>query len=100
MHKTGGVGVEECPVICDKVYKIVMRPAMMYGQCHCLLTKRQEAKVEVLTFSLVVSRMDWRGEQFGDKVIIETCLRWFRRAESGHMGQRMQKEYLRGGSGY
>lgn len=34
-------------VICDKVYKIVMRPAMMYGQCHCLLTKRQEAKVEV-----------------------------------------------------
>lgn len=68
-------------MICDKVYKIVMRPAMMYGQCHCLLTKRQEAKVEVLTFSLVVSRMDWRGEQFGDKVIIETCLRWFRRAE-------------------
>lgn len=22
------------------------------------------------------------GEQFGDKVIIETCLRWFRRAEA------------------
>ena len=59
-------------VICDrrvparekgKVYKVVVRSAMLYGLETGALTKRQEAEIEVaelkmLRFSLGVSRMD------------------------------------------
>ena len=59
-------------VICDrrvsarvkgKVYKMVVRPAMLYGLEAVALTKRQEAELEVaelkmLRFSLGVMRMD------------------------------------------
>ncbi len=59
-------------VICDrrvparmkgKVYKMVVRPAMLSGLEAVLLTKRQEKELEVaelkmLQFSLVVMRMD------------------------------------------
>ena len=59
-------------VICDrrvparvkgKVYKVAVRPAMLYGLATVPLTKRQEAEMEVaelkmLRFSLGVTRMD------------------------------------------
>ena len=59
-------------VICDrkvparvkgKVYKVAVRPAMLYGLETVSLTKRQEAEMEVaelkmLRFSLGVTRMD------------------------------------------
>ena len=59
-------------VICDwrvparvkgKVYKVAVRPAMLYGLETVTLTKRQEAEMEVaelkmLRFSLGVTRMD------------------------------------------
>ena len=59
-------------VICDrrvparvkgKVYKVAVRPAMLYGLETVALTKRQEAEMEVaqlkmLRFSLGVTRMD------------------------------------------
>ena len=59
-------------VICDrrvparvkgKVYKVAVRPAMLYGLETVALTKRQEAEMEVaelkmLRFSLWVTRMD------------------------------------------
>lgn len=58
-------------VICDsskrgKVYKMVLRSAMMYGLERVGLTKRQEAKLEVaelkiLRFLTRVSRMEWQG---------------------------------------
>ena len=69
------MGGEECQdsgVICDrrvparvkgKVYKVAVRPAMLYGLETVALTKRQEAEMEVaelkmLRFSLGVTRMD------------------------------------------
>ena len=59
-------------VICDrrvparvkgKVYRVAVRPAMLYGLETVALTKRQEAEMEVawlkmLRFSLGVTRMD------------------------------------------
>ena len=59
-------------VICDrrvpagvkrKVYKVAVRPAMVYGVETMALTKRQEAEVELaelkmLRFSLGVTQMD------------------------------------------
>ena len=59
-------------VICDrrvpaavkgKVYKVAVRPAMLYGLKPMALTKRQEVEMEVaelklLRFSLGVTRMD------------------------------------------
>ena len=48
----------------EKVYKVAVRPAMLYGLETVALTKRQEAEMEVaelkmLRFSLVgVTRMD------------------------------------------
>ena len=59
-------------VICDmlvparvkwKVYKVAVRPAMLYGLETVALTKRQEAEMEVadwkmLRFSIGVTRMD------------------------------------------
>ncbi|KAF7660222.1 hypothetical protein LDENG_00286240, partial [Lucifuga dentata] len=80
-----------------KVYKTVVRPAMLYGLETVALRKRQEAELEVaetkmLRFSLGVTRMDRirneyiRGTAhvrcFGDKVR-EARLRWF-----GHVQRR------------
>ncbi|KAK2875054.1 hypothetical protein Q8A73_024333, partial [Channa argus] len=98
-------------VLCDKrvsarmkgkVFKTVVRPAMLFGLETVALKKRQEAELEVaelkmLRFSLGVTRMDRirneyiRGTAhvrcFGDKVR-EARLRWF-----GHV-QRRNCEYI------
>ena len=73
-----------------KVYKVAVRPAMLYGLDTVALTKRQEAEMEVaelkmLRFSLGVTRMDTiRNEyttgtaqvgRFGEKTR-EAILRW------------------------
>ena len=95
-------------VICDrrvparvkgKVFKVAVRPAMLYGLETVALTKRQEA--EMLRFSLVVTRMDKirneyiRGTaqvgRFGEKTR-EAMLRWYghlRRKDDGYIGRRM-----------
>ena len=97
-------------VICDrrvparvkgKVYKVAVRPAMLYGLETVALTKRQEADMEVaelkmLRFSLGVTRMDKirneyiRGTaqvgKFGEKTR-EARLRWYgnlRRKDDGY----------------
>ena len=102
-------------VICDrrisakikgKVYKTVVRPAMLYGMETVPLTKRQEAELEVtelkmLRFSLGVTRLDRirnehiRGtahvRRFGDKAR-EARLRWFghvRRRDEEYVGRKM-----------
>ncbi len=102
-------------VICDrriparvkgKVYKTVVRPAILYGLEVVALTKRQEKELEVaelkmLQFSLRVTRMDRirnehiRGTaqvgQFVDKVR-EARLRWFghvQRRDAGYIGRRV-----------
>ena len=89
-----------------KVYKTVVRPAMLFGLETVPLRKRQEAELEVaemkmLRFSLGVTRMDRirneyiRGTAhvrgFGDKVR-EARLRWFGhvlRRDSEYIGRRM-----------
>ena len=87
-------------VICDrgvparvkgKVYRVAVRPAMLYGLETVAMTKRQEAEMEVaelemLQFSLGVTRMDIirneyiRGTaqvgRFGEKTR-EASLRWY-----------------------
>ena len=92
-------------VICDrrvparvrgKVYKVAVRPAMLYGLDTVALTKRQEAEMEVaelnmLRFSLGVTRMDKirneyiRGTaqvvQFGEKT--REAIYWEKDAEDG-----------------
>ncbi|KAK3532766.1 hypothetical protein QTP86_028145 [Hemibagrus guttatus] len=105
-----GVGV-----LCDrkisarikgKVYRTVVRAAMLYGLETVSLRKRQESELEVaemkmLRFSLAVTRLDRirneyiRGTahvgRFGDKVR-EARLRWFghvQRRESEYIGRRM-----------
>ncbi|KAI5092175.1 hypothetical protein C0J45_17806, partial [Silurus meridionalis] len=102
-------------VICDrrvsasvngKVYRTVVRLAMLYGLETVALSKRQEVELEVpelkmLRFSLGVTRMDRirnefiRGTahvgRFGDKVR-EVRLRWFghvQRRDMGYIGRRM-----------
>ncbi|KAK3511554.1 hypothetical protein QTP70_009660 [Hemibagrus guttatus] len=102
-------------VLCDrkisarikgKVYRTVVRPAMLYGLETVSLRKRQESELEVaelkmLRFSLGVTRLDRirneyiRGTahvgRFGDKVR-EARLRWFghvQRRESEYIGRRM-----------
>ena len=109
-------------VICDrrvparvkgKVYKVAMRPAMLYGLETVALTKRQETEMEVaelkmLRFSLGVTRMDKirneyiRGTaqvgKFGEKTR-EARLRWFghlRRKDDGYIGRRMLRMELPG----
>ncbi|KAK3534599.1 hypothetical protein QTP86_016751 [Hemibagrus guttatus] len=89
-----------------KVYKTVVRPAMLYGLETVSLRKRQEADLEVaelkmLRFSLGVTRLDRIRNEYirgtahvgrlGDKVR-EARLRWFghvQRRESEYIGRRM-----------
>ncbi|RJG11798.1 hypothetical protein D4A39_16960, partial [Alcanivorax profundi] len=109
-------------VLCDKsvparvkgkVYRTVVRPAMLYGLETVALRKRQEEELEVaelkmLRFSLGVTRMDRirneyiRGtahvRRFRDK-IREARLRWFghvQRRESEYIGKRMLRLELPG----
>ncbi|KAK3555243.1 hypothetical protein QTP86_010532 [Hemibagrus guttatus] len=85
-----------------KVYRTVVRPAMLYGLETVSLRKRQESELEVaelkmLRFSLGVTRLDRIRNEYirgtahvghlGDKVR-ETRLRWF-----GHV-QRRESEYI------
>ncbi|KAK3522301.1 hypothetical protein QTP86_001943 [Hemibagrus guttatus] len=101
-------------VLCDrkisarikgKVYRTVVRPAMLYGLETVSLRKRQESELEVaelkmLRFSLGVTRLDRIKNEYirgtahvgrlGDKVR-EARLRWFghvqRRDKAGTMGK-------------
>ncbi|KAK3562819.1 hypothetical protein QTP86_010400, partial [Hemibagrus guttatus] len=102
-------------VLCDqkisarikgKVYRSVVRPAMLYGLETVSLRKRQESELEVaelkmLRFSLGVTRLDRIRNEYirgtahvgrlGDKVR-EARLRWFghvQRRESEYIGRRM-----------
>ncbi|KAK3574719.1 hypothetical protein QTP86_015389 [Hemibagrus guttatus] len=102
-------------VLCDqkisarikgKVYRTVVRPAMLYGLETVSLRKRQESELEVaelkmLRFSLGVTRLDRIRNEYirgtahvgrlGDKVR-EARLRWFghvQRRESEYIGRRM-----------
>ncbi|KAI5087037.1 hypothetical protein C0J45_24418, partial [Silurus meridionalis] len=102
-------------VICDsrvsarrkgKVYRTVVRPAMLYGLETVALGRRQEVELEVaelkmLRFSLGVTRMDKIRNEFiigtahvgcfGDKVR-EARLRWFghvQRRDMNYIGRRM-----------
>ena len=96
-----------------KVYRTVVRPAMLYGLETVALTSRQVAELEVaelkmLRFSLGVTRMDKikneyiRGsahvEQLGQKVR-DARLRWYghvRRREVGYIGRLMPEMELQG----
>ena len=89
-----------------KVYRVAVRPAMLYGLETVALTNRQEADMEVaelkmLRFSLGVTRMDKirneyiRGTaqvgRFGEKTR-EARLRWYGhilRKDDGYIGRRM-----------
>ncbi|KAK3507793.1 hypothetical protein QTP70_000403 [Hemibagrus guttatus] len=102
-------------VLCDqkisarikgKLYRTVVRPAMLYGLETVSLRKRQESELEVaelkmLRFSLGVTRLDRIRNEYirgtahvgrlGDKVR-EARLRWFghvQRRESEYIGRRM-----------
>ncbi|KAK3548096.1 hypothetical protein QTP70_004523 [Hemibagrus guttatus] len=102
-------------VLCDrkisarikgKVYRTVVRPAMLYGLETVSLRKRQESELEaaelkMLKFSLGVTRLDRIRNEYvrgtahvgclGDKVR-EARLRWFghvQRKESEYIGRRM-----------
>ncbi|KAK3521729.1 hypothetical protein QTP70_015847, partial [Hemibagrus guttatus] len=102
-------------VLCDrkisarikgKVYRTVVRPAMLYGLETVSLRKRQESELEVaelkmLRFNLGVTRLDRIRNEYirgtahvgrlGDKVR-ESRLRWFghvQRRESEYIGRRM-----------
>ncbi|KAK3518525.1 hypothetical protein QTP70_001508 [Hemibagrus guttatus] len=102
-------------VLCDrkisgrikgKVYRTVVRPAMLYGLETVSLRKRQESELEVaelkmLRFSLGVTRLDRIRNKYirgtahvghlGDK-FREARLRWFehiQRRESEYIGKRM-----------
>ena len=109
-------------VICDrrvparvkgKVYKVAVRPAMLYGLETVALTKRQEAEMEVaelkmLRFSLGVTRMDKiRNEYIRGTAQVGKCgektrearLRWYghlRRKDDGYIGRRMLRMELPG----
>ena len=109
------VGEEKSGVICDrrvparvkgKVYRVAVRPAMLYGLETVALTKRQEAEMEMLRFSLGVIRMDKirnryiRGTaqvgQFGEKTR-EARLRWYGhvlRKDDGYIGRTMLRMEL------
>ena len=96
-----------------KVYRVAVRPAMLYGLETVALTKRQEAEMEVaelkmLRFSLGVTRMEKiRNEyirttaqvgRFGEKTR-EARLRWYGhvlRKDDGYIGRRMLRMELPG----
>ena len=96
-----------------KVYRMAVRPAMLYGLETVALTKRQEAEMEVaelnmLLFSLGVTGMDTirneyiRGTaqvgRFGEKTR-EAKLRWYghvRRKYDGYIGRWMLRMELAG----
>ena len=96
-----------------KVYRVAVRPAMLYGLETVALTKRQEAEMEVaelkmLRCSLGVTRMDKirnkyiRGTaqvgRFGKKTR-EARLRWYGhvlRKDDGYIGRRMLRMELPG----
>ncbi|KAK3552031.1 hypothetical protein QTP70_031579 [Hemibagrus guttatus] len=109
-------------VLCDrkisarikgKVYRTVVRPAMLYGLETVSLRKRQEAELEVaelrmVRFSLGVTRLNRIRNEYirgtahvgrlGDKVR-EARLRWFghvQRRESEYIGRRMSDMELPG----
>ena len=95
----------------EKVYKVAVKPAMLYGLETVALTKRQEmevAELKMLRFSLGVTRMDKirneyiRGTaqvgKFGDKTR-EARLRWYGhllRKDDGYIGRRMLRMELPG----
>ena len=109
-------------VICDrrvparvngKVYKVAVRPAMLYGLETVSLTKRQEVEMEVaelkmLRFSLGVTGMDKirneyiRGTaqvgKFGEKTqeARVSSLGHLRRKDDGYIGKRMLRMELPG----
>ena len=94
-----------------KVYRVAVRPAMLYGLETVALTKRQEmevAELKMLRFSLGVTRMDKirneyiRGTaqvgRFGEKTR-EARLRWYGhvlRKDDGYIGRRMLRMELPG----
>ncbi|KAK3535526.1 hypothetical protein QTP70_016797 [Hemibagrus guttatus] len=96
-----------------KVYRTVVRPAMLYGLETVSLRKRQESELEVaelkmLRFSLGVTRLDRIRNEYirgtahvgrlGDNVR-EARLRWFghvQRRESEYIGRRMLDMELQG----
>ena len=96
-----------------KVYKVAVRPAMLYGLETVALTKREEVEMEVaelkmLRFSLGVTRMEKirneyiRGTaqvgKFGEKTR-EARLRWYehlRRKNDGYIVRRMLRMELPG----
>ncbi len=96
-----------------ELYKVAVRPAMLYGLETVALTKRQEAEMEVaelkmLRFSLGVTRIDKirneyiRGTaqvgRFGEKTR-EARLRWYghvRRKNDVYIGRRMLSMKLSG----
>ena len=98
---------------CNKMYKVAVRPAMLYGLEAVALTKRQEAEMEVaelkmLRFSLGVTRMGKirneyvRGTaqmgRFGEKTR-EARLRWYGhvlRKDDGYIGRRVLRMELPG----
>ncbi|KAI5087806.1 hypothetical protein C0J45_22295, partial [Silurus meridionalis] len=79
-----------------KVYRTVVRPAMLYGLETVALRKRQEMELEVaelkmLRFSLGVTRMDKIRNEFRNK-LREARLRWFghvQRRDMNYIGRRM-----------
>ena len=95
-----------------KVYKVAVRPAMLYGLETVALTKRQDAEMEVaelkmLRFSLVTRMDKIRNEyirgtaqvgQFGEKTR-EARLRWYGhvlRKDDGYIGRRVLRMKLPG----
>ena len=42
----------------EKVYRMVVRPAMMYGLEMLAIGRRQEAELKMLRFSVAVTRID------------------------------------------
>ena len=96
-----------------KVYRVAVRPAMLYGLETVALTKIQEAEMEVvelkmLRFSLGVTRMDKiRNDHFRRTVRVgsfgeqtrEARLRWYghvRRKDDGYIGRTMPRMELPG----
>lgn len=101
------------PKVKGKIYKTVVRPALLYGLETVATTKKQEAELEVaemrvLRWSLGVSRTDHiRNEEIRSKMSIrklgdkqrEARLRWFGhviRRDERYIGRRMLEMELPG----